>query len=169
MAMCAPHATCHIAARRVLTCRFSLISSPRECVRRCESVRDVRLSRTHSLSRLCRVPYISYFRPYKSRMVRAPRAARPRYASPSLTCAGRPPSPPPRQLVSALPVCHSRNGRGRRSRSVPSPDAHWRWGGACNVFGCTHPRQPQAGPSWASRVLRVGIAIRRRGSSGVRP
>ena len=64
-----------------------------------------------------------------------------------------PPSPqlsPPRQLARLGAACQSRSGRGRRSRSVPSPDAHWRWDGACNVFGCTHPRQPQAGPSWAS-------------------
>ena len=114
------------------------------------SVRDVQtsVSREPTHSHVCVVFPISYLRPCKSRMVRASRNAPTLRLTISHLCR-RPPSPP-RQLVSALPVCHSRNGRGRRSRSVPSPDAHWRWGGACNVFRCTHPRQPQAGPSWAS-------------------
>ena len=36
-------------------------------------------------------------------------------------------------LASSPRRCQTQSGRGRRSRSAPSPDAHWRWGGACAV------------------------------------
>ena len=116
------------------------------------SVRDVQtsVSREPTHSHVCVVFPISYLRPCKSRMVRASRSAPTLRLTISHLC-----RPSPLAASSTARLGAACLSLAKRSRAAVTQRAITRCPLALGwslqrVWVHTHPRQPQAGPSWAS-------------------